>query len=320
MPVVRCPVHDVPYNDENPRGCPACWQDKIGKDPAGLMKELARASQAIPRVEILPPPTDDELPPMERLRTGAWPTPVTQPPRLPTPEPTRLERFTRGLHTHAVAVTSVGLVAVAAVLMWYVSRPTFTSTLQPPALSGEALPFPVVPNTPVLGAFALLGPQVATVHPESPSLARYDFGDGTLVDTFNGVVYAVTLTSPRRSWQGNRVGVDQTRARGGLALLGPVTEDEPAAAAPFPFGGYLAFRGLADLPRHRLTAEVRPPNGCYDVQLVTAPQVIGTATRGGETFLAVSRRGGTLAWVVHEVRVVSRAIRGPYAGPPVCTP
>jgi hypothetical protein len=320
MAVVRCPVHNVPYNDENPRGCPACWQDKVGTDPANLMKELARASQSIPRVEILPPPTDDELPPFERLRTGAWPAPVTQPPRLPTPEPTSLERLTRAVRDNAVAVVSVGLVGLAVVLMWYVSRPTFAPTLQPPALSGEPLPFPVNPNTPILGAFALLGTRIPAVHPESPALARYDFGQGALVDVFNGVVYAVTLTSPQRSWEGNRVGVDQTRAQGGLALLGPVTEQESAVAAPFPFGGYLAYRGLADLPRRRLTAQVRPPNGCYDVQLVIAPQVIGTATRGDETFLAVARRGGAAALVVHEVRVVSRAMAGPYAGPPACEP
>jgi hypothetical protein len=320
MAVVRCPVHNVPYNDENPRGCPACWQDRVGSDPASLMKELARASKEIPRVEILPPPTDDELPPFERLRTGAWPAPVTQPPRLPTPEPTRTERLLQALRTHAVAVVSVTLLAIVAALMWYVSRPTFTPALQPPEPTAEPRPFPVVPNTPILGVFALLGTQVPAVHPDDPSLARYDFGQGALVDVFNGVVYAVTLTSPERAWEGNRPGVDQTRAQGGLALLGPVTEDTPPGAAPFPFGGYLAYRGLADLPRRRLTAEVRPPNGCYDVQLVIAPRIIGTATRGDETFLAVSLRGGTPSWVVHEVRVVSRAIPGPYAGPPVCEP
>jgi hypothetical protein len=318
MAVVRCPVHNVPYNEENPRGCPACWQDRIGSDPAGLMKELARASQAIPRVEILPLPSEDELPPLERLRTGAWPAPVTPPPRVPTPEPTRLEQIATFLRVHAVAAASVVLVAVVAALMWYVSRPTFAPALVPPALTEEALPFPVTPNTPILGAFALLGPRAPGVHPESPPLARYDFGDGAVVDVFNGVVYAVTLTSPRRSWEGNRVGMAETRAQGGLALLGPVTAEEPAAAAPFPFGRYLAYRGMADLPRRWLTAAVRPPNGCYDVQLRIAPQVIGTATRGEETFLAVSRRGGVMSWVVHEVRVVSRAIAGPYAGPPAC--
>ena len=30
MPLVRCPTHKIPYNDENPRGCPACAREKEG--------------------------------------------------------------------------------------------------------------------------------------------------------------------------------------------------------------------------------------------------------------------------------------------------
>ncbi|HEX9631183.1 MAG TPA: hypothetical protein VGA02_01870 [Gemmatimonadales bacterium] len=318
MAVVRCPTHNVPYNDENPRGCPACWQEKIGDDPAQLMRELARASKAIPHVEILPPPTEDELPPMHRLATGAWPGPVTQPPRVPTPEPTQLQRLWHFLRANLAAVVGTGLIAVAAVLVWVITRPTFESALLPPVPTSDARPFPVAPNTPIIGAFALFGPRAPEVNPDSPTLARYDFGEGTLVDALNGVVYAVTLESPDRSWEGNRVGMEETRARGTLALLGPLADEEPAASAPFPLGGYLAYRRLADLPRRHLTAAVRPPNGCYDVRVEVAPRVIGTATRADETFVAVARRGGTTTWVVHRVRVVSRALRGPYAGPPAC--
>jgi hypothetical protein len=319
MAVVRCPTHKVPYNDQNPRGCPACWQEKVGDDPARLMRELARASQAIPRVEILPPPAEDELPAMARLPTGAWPAPVTQPPRLPTPAPTRLQQLGRFLRAHLAAAVGGGLIAAVAALVWIITRPTFEPALLPPAPTGDARPFPVSPNMPVLGAFALFGPQTPQVHPESPTLARYDFGQGTVVDVLNGLVYAVTLELPDRSWEGNRVGAEETRARGTLALLGPVTDEEPpAAAAAFPFGGYLAYRSLEALPRRRLHAAVRPPNGCYDVQVELAPRVIGTATRDGETFVAVAPRGGTPTWVVHRVRVVSRALRGPYAGPPAC--
>lgn len=318
MPVVRCPIHKVPYNDENPRGCPACWQEKVGDDPAGLMRELARASRAIPRVEILPTPDEDDLPPMQRLPTGAWPGPVTQPPRVPQPEPTSWERVQRFLRAHLAAAVTATVALVVVSLLWIISRPTFEESLIPPPAVGEALPFPVQPNTPILGAFALLGPRTPGVHPDSPSLARYDFGSGTTVDVFNGIVYAVTLESPARSWQGNRVGTDERRARGVLSLLGPMTEDEGTAAAPFPFGGYLTYRRMADLPRRRLSAAVRPPNGCYDVQVDLAPQVIGTATRGDENFVAVARRGGEISWVTHRVRVVSRSMRGPYAGAPAC--
>jgi hypothetical protein len=316
--VVRCPTHNVPYNDENPRGCPACWQEKVGDSPAELMRELARASKAIPRVEILPPPAEDELPPMPRLTTGAWPGPVTPPPRMPTPEPTQLERLQRFLRANLTAVIGTALIVVAAVLAWVVTRPTFEPSVIPPIPTTEALPFPVAPNTPLIGAFALLGPRTPEVNPDSPALARYDFGQGAFVDVFNGLVYAVSLETPVRSWEGHRVSTEETRALGTLALLGPVTETELATVTPFPLGGYLAFRRLEDLPRRLASAAVRPPNGCYDVQVELAPRVIGTATRGDETFVAVGRRGGTPTWVVHRVRVVSRALAGPYAGPPAC--
>jgi hypothetical protein len=318
MAVVRCPIHNVPFNDENPRGCPACWQEKVGDSAAELMRELARASKAIPRVEILPPPAEDELPPTPRLTTGAWPGPVTQPPRIPTPEPTRLERLGRFLRANLTAVIGGALIVIVAVLAWVVTRPAFAPGVTPPMPTDEALPFPVAPNTPIIGTFALLGPRTAGVNPDSPILARYDYGQGTFVDVFNNLVYAVTLDAPDRSWEGNRVGTDETRARGTLALLGPVTDQEPGMRPPFPLGGYLAYRSLADLPRRLVSAAVRPPNGCYDVQVELAPRVIGTASRGDETFVAVGRRGGTPTWVVHRVRVVSRALAGPYAGPPAC--
>lgn len=316
MAVIRCPTHDIPYNEENPRGCPACWQQRLGSDPANVMRELARASRAIPHVEILAPPTEEEVP-TQRL-SGVWPPPVTQPPRLPTPEPTRLERLGAFIRAHLAAVAMGAIVLVAAALIYVITRPTFGPAMIPPPLAGDARPFPVVPHTSILGVFTLLGPRTPQVHPDDGRLARYDFGDGAVVDVFNGEVYAVTLTSGARAWEGLRVGTPDLQARGRLALLGPVREDEPVPVAPFPFGGYLAFRGMADLPRRMLTAEVRPPNGCHDVQVEIAPQVIGTATRGEDTYLAVGRRGGAMSWVVHRVRVVSRAVRGPYAGTPAC--
>jgi hypothetical protein len=318
MPVVRCPKHDVPYNDQNPRGCPACWQEKVGDDPASLMRELARASRDIPRVEILPPPSEDEIPTLDRLSTGAWPAPVTQPPRAPTPEPTTMEKFGRLLRAHLPSIVGASLVLITITLLWIISRPTFEESLIPTPPVGPALPFPVSPNTPLVGAFALFGPQNAQVSADSPTLARYDFSRGTVVDALNGVVYAITLTTPERSWEGVRVGMAEMPARGRLALLGTIREDDAPAAAPFPFGGYLAYRSLTSLPRRVLTAEVRPPNGCFDVQITIAPQVIGTATRGDEAFVAVAQRGGSATWLVHQVRAVSRALPGPYAGAPVC--
>jgi hypothetical protein len=315
MPVVRCPTHGVPYNDANPRGCPACWQEKIGDDPANLMKELARASKGIPRVEILPPPTEEEVP-TQRL-SGAWP-PVTSPPRVPTPTPTQLDKLIAFARAHATMLVALAAGAVGLALLWAISRPTFTAASVPPPMEGEALPFPIRPNTPIVGAFAIFGPKQANVHPQAEILARYDFEQGTLVDVYNNLVYAISLVTPERSWEGLRVGLDETRVQGRLALLGPTIEREPPAIAPMPFGGYLTYRNLGALPRRRLTAEVRPPNGCYDVQVEIAPQVIGLASSGTDTLVAVARRGGAPQWVVHTVRVVSRAIAGPYAGAVAC--
>jgi hypothetical protein len=312
MALVRCPKHNVPYNDRNPRGCPACAHEREGEEQVGLMRDLARASRGGPRVEILPPPGPDTV-----RASGRWP-PVTQPPRVPTPEPTTREKVTRFLRANIMVVTAAALGVIGLWLLWYVSRPTFVQDPVPAHIAGDALPFPVQPNVPVVGAFALVGAVPPEVNPDSPSLARYDYGRGTTVDVLNGVVYAITLTTPERAWNGNRVGLDETRAKGELALLGNVAERRRAPIGAVAVGGYVTYRSLAALPQHVLTAAVRPPNGCYDVEVELAPQVLGRVTRGDETFFAVARRG-SVAWdVVHRVRVVSRALPGPYAGPPAC--
>lgn len=316
MPIVRCPKHGIPYNDGNPRGCPACWRERQGTDDeARVMRELARASRGAPAVEVLPPPAepDDEGQP-----PGPWPPPVTQPPRLPTPEPTRLEALGKLLAANAVTLTVVLLGALTLVFLYVLSRPTFTEGYIPPLATSDPLPLPIEPNTPVIGGFALLGPVPPEVNPESSTLARFDFGRGSLVDALNGEVYAITLVTPERTWRGNRVGLSETQARGHLALLGPIREDTVMRAAPLPLGGYVSYRSAATLPRRRLMTEVRPPNGCFDVVVDVAPQVIGVAVRSGDTGVAVARRGASPMWVVHRVRVVSRALPGPYAGPPVC--
>jgi hypothetical protein len=50
MALVRCQIHDIPYNDENPRGCPACAREKQGEDlDAQAIQELARVSRGIRR-------------------------------------------------------------------------------------------------------------------------------------------------------------------------------------------------------------------------------------------------------------------------------
>jgi hypothetical protein len=310
MAVVRCPKHDIPYNPENPRGCPACAQENEG-DPenARLMRELARASRGVPAVEVLPPEAEED----EDVEVYTeWPPPVTQPPRLPTAEPSRLQRLGRFLRDNRLGLIGAGLAVVGLWLVYIVSRPTFTPQAVPPAVHGVALPFPVEPNTPILAAFAMLGTMAPQVNPEAAVLTRYDFGGGATVDALNGVVYAVTLQTPDRTWHGHRVGLGEQPARGTLALEGEIREQGPRPITPFPFGGFLTYRNLDDLPMRVLTAEIRPPNGCYDVRVEVGPQVIGTTARGDDSFVAVARRGQPVPWVVHRVRVISRGMDGPW--------
>src|SRR5262249_58433835 len=74
MALVRCPIHKIPYNDENPRGCPACALEKEGGGEAQVMQELARAVQGPRRTTgtQIPPAEPVELP---RRSTGVRPVP-----------------------------------------------------------------------------------------------------------------------------------------------------------------------------------------------------------------------------------------------------
>lgn len=315
MALVRCSKHSIPYNDANPRGCPACWQEQEGRGEAELMRELARASRSVPHVEILEPDTS-EIP--NPITAADWPPPVTTPPRLPTRPLTRAERLVLFLNTHRTVVASAGAIAVIAVLLLYIARPTFTLGNDPPLLREEARPFPVQLGMVIDGVFALFGSVPPRVNPDSPSLARYQFEPGVVVDALNSTVYAVTLTTIDRAWNGNRVGLPERQARGRLALLGAIQEPDDATPAPFPVGSYLVYTEAAVRPRRRLVAEIRPPNGCYDVQVDIAPRIIGTVTRGDESFVVVARRGRPMKWVAVMVRAVSRTMEGPYAGAPAC--
>ncbi len=320
MAVVRCPRHNIPYNDRNPRGCPACAAEREGPDPtAEAIRELQRASRGVarpPEIEILPPPPPDEEP---RLPSGAWPPPVTQPPRFPTPQPTRLERTTAFVRRR-FALFVLGVASVAAILLVYeITRPNFVARQIPPSPSGDAKPVPVGPNIPLDGVFAMLGSAQGQVNPDSPLLARYPFGDSLTVDALNGTVYAVTVTSPAQSWRGLRVGMDSVAATGALSLLGPV-HAAPSHTPPVPLrlAGYQTYLTLAGLPHLTQIAEVRPPNGCYDVFAEFAPRAIGWVFDGKQRFVAIARGDARPSWALVRIRAVSRALPGPYAGAPLC--
>ncbi len=315
MALVRCPKHNIPYNDANPRGCPACWQEKQGDEGASAIQELARASRGVPSMEL----PDTSTPPAVREGTGDLPAPVTAPPRVPTPEPTALEKLVRFAKNNWTAVGGVVGIAIVIVLIYVITKPTFRERFDPPLLTSDAFPFPVAVDAPIDAAFAIFGTIAPSVNPDSPSLARYRFEPGVFVDALNSAVYAITLTSTERVWNGNRVGLTEQLARGRLALLGDIADESTRAANPFPVGPWLVFTDGAARSARVLTARVRPPNGCFDVQIQLSPRIIGEVTRDEERFVAVARQGGTPEWVVVQVRVVSRALDGPYAdGGPEC--
>lgn len=314
MALVRCSKHNIPYNDANPRGCPACWQEREGSEETRLMRELARASRGVPQLEILPPEPEDESEVIE----VEWPETVTRPPRLPTRPLTRIERLWRFAVENRAAAGGILALTIIVVLLWIITRPTFTERNDPPILQTEARPFPVDPTGVIDAVFAVFGVRTPSVNPESPTLARYEIEPGVYVDALNSAVYAITLQSVDRSWNGIRVGLAEQAARGRLALLGAVQEPRAAMPAPFPVGSYLVYPGEASRPRRTLVAEIRPPNGCYDVQLDIGPRIIGDVLRGDETFVAVARRGAGMEWVSVQVRIVNRSVAGPYAGPPAC--
>ncbi len=132
-------------------------------------------------------------------------------------------------------------------------------------------------------------------------------------------MYAVTLQLPNRSWKGLRPGMSQQRAEGTLALLGtPERLDRGPTPAPEEMGNYLVYPSLDARPRRRLRTAVRPPNGCYDVLVELRPGALGLLRTTDQRYAVVGQSGGSLRWVVTQVQIVSRAMRGPLAGQPEC--
>ncbi len=300
MAIVRCQKHNIPYNDANPRGCPACYQDEQGGGDAAVMRELARASRAISQPD--PVTAEPSLP--------NW-APVTQPPRLPTPEPGAVEKLREWIKQHRGTAISGTAFLIVAIMAYSLLRPSFIEGIDPPVPAEAALPLPVQPNVPVEGMFAMLGVQPPGVSPLGPRWARYRYGSAT-IDAMNAVVWGITLDEPDRAWSGLRVGVHETPIRGALTLLGPVREpttEEPPS--PFPMGRWMVYRSAHERPARTLRAEVRPPNGCYDVEVTLSPRIFGTVRKSEFQYAAVARRGGNPEWVATRIRVVSRAMAGP---------
>ena len=306
MALVKCPKHRIPYNDNNPRGCPACAQEKEG-GASQVMQELARASQSAVRRSsgnILPPDLDK---------------PVTAQPRVPVPTVDWVARILRLFRNKRLTAVGGGVIALLILVLIFTSGSHFTAAESPANYSGVVRPFPVAANDPISMVFSALGPQPAQPNPTARTLERYSYGTDMFVDALNGRVYAITLSVPNRSWHGLRVGMNQTNAEGALALLGPPREPEPATTpVADTISGYLVYRTLDTRPRRTLVAQVRPPNNCFDVLVDLQPRSLGVLTKGRQKWVVVVPPDGAHEWAVTRIRVISRAMPGPYSGEPVC--
>ncbi|UCD24453.1 MAG: hypothetical protein JSW51_00605 [Gemmatimonadota bacterium] len=327
MALVRCPKHKIPYNDENPRGCPACAREEEGEQNS-LMQELARAQQ----------PPGKRASAAERVGgtaaakphppsgTGARvPTPhplavATKPPTPPETVESPVQKLLRAATRRRSSVIGGILIVVMAAIVIFTSGPRFSEGTNPALVPDEDVrPLPLTVDSPIALAFSALGTRSPRENPDDPSLMRYSFGSDLIIDAAGSSIYAVRLRVPNRSIHGLRVGMSRQRAEGELALLAVPQEVTSSTSSPAQIiAGYQVFGSPDARPRVTLAAEVRPPNGCYDVFVDLQPQGIGTVVDGDVSYVAVAREDDPFNWVVTEIRVVSRSRRGPGSSSPAC--
>ncbi len=306
MTLVRCPTHRIPYNDENPRGCPACAREREGGGQASIMQELARATR---KSEQAAP--DAKAGQQMSSATAPGP-PVTTQPKPPTIRGNRLEELLWQAGRPRTILGGVVVIVLLIVIMAVLGGPQFIADPHPVPYGGSVLPLPIEPNTPISNVFAVLGTRTPTSHPAAPSLARYSYGTDLVIDALNGQVYAVTFSVPNRSWQGLRVGVSPQNAEGALALLG-VPEDRgiKGGSSLRQKDGYAVYPSREEVPIRTLVAAVRPPNGCFDVHVELSPRILGALIEGDNRLVVIGPENEAGEWVVTRIQVVSRAVAGP---------
>lgn len=324
MALVRCPKHKIPYNDANPRGCPACAREQEGGGEAELMRELARMSRAVQA-----PPEPVEAPP-ERSTPTATPAaraprpapvrPVTEPPRRPVAEDTVLRRLLQRARDRRWLTGGTILIVIALVGLAVLSGPEFVAEPHPAQVSDDQLrSLPIDPGMPIENVFAVLGPQPPQTAPESRRLARYAYGSDLTIDALNGVVYAITYSVPNRRWRGLQVGVPERVVEGALALFGIPEASQTGGAQLRRVGKYAVYPSLDQRPVRTLRTQVRPPNGCLDIEVELRPRAAGILIDGDQRYAVIGEGDPVLEWFSTRVRVINRAVQGPYAeGGPAC--
>lgn len=274
-----------------------------------MSRTARRPAEAVPPP---PPVVEEELPPPE----AEAPTEEEVAARVfeePPAGPLDVLRERR-----ALVVGGLVIVALAAALFWW-SRPNFVEQADPPLVSGDVRPFPVDPDAPINMVFGLLGAQAPHPVPQDARLARYSYGSDLQVDALNQIVYAITIAVPNRSWHGLQVGMPERNAAGNLALLGtPQDTTGRLQDRPIEVRGFTVYPSLDERPLRVLRAQVRPPNGCYDVLVDLKPRAVGVLLEDGRRYAVVGRDNTAPDWVVTRIRIVNRAIRGPYAAGVAC--
>ena len=294
MALVRCEKHNIPYNDSNPRGCPACSREEQGDDQATIMAELARASR---RVDAIAEP----LP---------LPEPVEEPP-IPM-------EVVVGGKKRPVLLFGIPAILLLIVVLMRLTGPRFVEQPSPVVEASEIRSLTLIPGQQITVLFAQLGTQPPQPHPSQPRIQRYYYGADLIFDAVNDVLYSFEIRVPNRIWQGLRVGLSQQEAEGAIALLGTPTTTGPQTITPNEIIGYLVFPSLEQRPRRTISTEVRLPNGCYDVTVDVQPRAIGNVVDDGQSYVAIGRRGDTPSWAVTRIQVASRSMAGPLSGPPEC--
>ncbi len=320
MALVRCPTHGLVYNEENPRGCPACALEKQGRrSQASIMQELAKASKKKERAEVDPAPPTPAAPEVrpQRRSAGFRAGPASGGAAWGVPGPATDMGEVRSTWDARRILTRFGPVAIIllVVTLLLLSRPSFVDQLDPPDFTGETRPLPIEARQPITMVFAILGTQSPAIHPRDPSVEQYSYGSDLVVDAINGFVYSLEIGVANRTWRGLQVGMSEREAEGHLALLAhPSPGAEDPNAQPETVSGYQVYPGPNERPVRTRVAAVRPPNGCYDVIVDVQPRQVGLLKKGEQRYSVVAREEESAQWVVTRIRVVDRSRQGPIDG------
>lgn len=283
------------------------------------MQGLARAQQGVTRqLEPKPQPVAPRTPRQPARSPFVRAASVTARPKTPDLVDSPLEKTWRfASQRRLLAVGGVSIAIMTAVLIM-TSGPNFVPGAFPATFLGQPRPLPINPNAPITFAFGALGAKAPKSNPESSRLMRYTYGSDLAIDAVNSIIYSITLRIPNRSWGGLNVGMPERTAMGALARLGVPQQQEQGSPPPERIGNYQVYRSLDSRPRRVVRAEIRPPNGCYDVQVDLQPRAIGILADGDRRYAVVARGNGSPEWVVTQIRVVSRSLRGPYTTGRAC--